>query len=59
MIPTAASARASATSTSSMRCSRARSSRMARIAALEISGVNSEDAVSALVIGDTRIPQHN
>ena len=39
MTPTAASARASAASKSSMRCSRARSSMMARIAALENSGV--------------------
>jgi hypothetical protein len=39
MTPSAACARTSATSKSSIRCTRARSSTMARIAALEIIGV--------------------
>ncbi len=47
---TAASARASATSKSSMRCRWARSSTIARIAALEISGVSSEEGFKALVM---------
>ena len=54
MTPTAASARASATSKSSMRCNRARSSRMARMAALEISGVSSEEGASGLVMAVRR-----
>ena len=50
MTPTAASARASAASKSSMRCSRARSLMMARIAALAYSGVMSWEVISVSVI---------
>ena len=50
MTPTAASARASAASKSSMRCSRARSVMRARIAALAYSGVMSREVIGGSVI---------
>ena len=48
MVPTAACARASASSKSSMRCMRARSLRISRIAALETRGVSSAEQKTAI-----------
>ncbi len=56
MTARAASARASPNSKSSMRCSRARSSRMARMAALEISGPNDDEEMGRLLMNAHPIP---